>query len=394
MINPQKKNIAHLDLDCFFVSVERIQDPSLIGKPLVVGGTPSGRGVVASASYEARAFGVRSAMPTGQALRRCPQLIVVRGHYHLYSDYSDRLYHRLQDFTPVVERASIDEMYLDFTGTESLYHHDLPAIIRKLQELVASEFSLPCTISLASSKTIAKIATDHVKPNGIAVIPHGTEKEFLAPLPIGVIPGVGKVTEAALHRRGFRTVSDMQYLSVEEFTRLLGKHGVWLHRVVNGGGSETVIRHYERKSIGKEETFAHDTAEPSQLEKILFDLVESVCSRLRAKHWKTRTVTLKLRYSDFKTITRAETIKATNDDPVVFSTVRELLGQGYTRKLPLRLLGVQLSHFVDEKDPEPELFPSDDRRAHILAAVEKIRGKFGEDSIHVGGVSSGRDRGG
>jgi len=388
-MDTQKKNIAHLDLDCFYVSVERVKNPDLIGKPVVVGGTPSGRGVVASASYEARAFGVRSAMPAGQALRLCPHLIVVRGHYDLYTEYSDRLNDRMHDFTPVVERASIDEMYLDLTGTERMYHHDLPGLIAKLQRLVADEFRLPCTISLASSKTIAKIATDHVKPNGLAFVPHGTEKEFLAPLPIGVIPGVGKKTEAALHRKGFKLVSDMQNLSVGEFTRLLGKHGVWLHRVVNGGGSETVVRHYVRKSIGKEETFAHDTADRLQLEKILFDLVESVCSRLRAKHWKTRTVTLKLRYSDFKTITRAETIRASNDDPVVFDTARELFGHGYTRKLPLRLLGVQLSHFVDEQDPEPELFPSDDRRAHVLEAVEQIRGKFGEDSIHVGGVSSG-----
>ena len=387
----QKKNIAHLDLDCFFVSVERIEDPDLRGKPVVVGGTPSGRGVVASASYEARTFGVRSAMPTGQALRLCPHLTVVRGHYNLYTEYSDRLYKRLQDFTPVVERASIDEMYLDFTGTERLYHHDLPAVIRKLQKLVADEFQLPCTISLASSKTIAKIATDQVKPNGVAVVPDGTEKEFLAPLPIGVIPGVGKKTEAILQRKGFRLVSDMQRLSVREFTKLLGKHGVWLHRVVNGGGTETVVRHYERKSIGKEETFAHDTADRSQLERILFDLVESVCSRLRSKHWKTRTITLKVRYSDFKTITRAETLKATNDDPVVFSTACELLRHGYTRKLPLRLLGVQLSHFIDEQDPEPELFPLDERRAHVLEAVEEIRGKYGEDIIHVGGVSHDHD---
>ncbi len=384
----QKKNIAHLDLDCFYVSVERIKDPSLRGKPVVVGGTPTGRGVVASASYEARAFGVRSAMPTGQALRRCPQLTVVRGHYSSYSDYSDRLYKRMLDFTPVVERASIDEMYIDLTGTEKLYHYDLPGLIRRIQKLVADEFQLPCTISLASSKTIAKIATDQVKPNGIAIVPHGTEKSFLSPLPLSAIPGVGKKTEDVLRRKGFSLISDMQGLSVEEFTRLLGKHGVWLHRVVGGGGSETVVRHSTRKSIGKEETFAHDISDKSQLEGILFDLVESVCSRLRGKHWKTRTVTLKVRYADFKTITRAETIRATNDDPVVFLTVCELLGHAYTRKLPLRLLGVQLSHFVDELDPEPELFPSDTRRTQVLDAVEHIREKFGEDSIHVGGVSS------
>ncbi len=391
-MNQQSKQIAHLDLDCFYVSVERIANPSLIGKPVVVGGTPSGRGVVTSASYEARAFGVRSAMPAGQALRLCPQLIMVRGNFEQYADYSDRLHRWLSDFTPLVERASIDEMYLDFTGTEALYHHDLPGLIRKLQKLVAEEFHLPCTISLASSKTIAKIATDQVKPNGIAVVPHGDEKKYLAPLPLGVIPGVGKKTEAILQRRGFRTIADMQGLPVQDFTRILGKHGSWLFRVVNGGGSETVVKHSVRKSIGKEETFARDIGERPELEKILFSLVENVCARLRGKRWKTRTVTVKIRYADFKTITRANTIRPTNDDPVIFSTVRRLLADGYTRKLPLRLLGVQLSHFIGEEDPEPELFPLDDRRANVLEAVEHIRGKFGTGSIHIGGVPSRHNR--
>ena len=380
------RHIAHLDLDCFYVSVERVANPSLIGKPVVVGGTPSGRGVVASASYEARRFGVRSAMPTGRALRLCPSLIVVRGHYKSYSETSDRLYRRLKDFAPVVERASIDEFYLDLTGTESLYQHDLPAFLRFLQQLVADELKLPCTISLASSKTIAKIATDQVKPNGLAVVEHGREKQFLAPLPINVIPGVGPKTDEYLRKKGFTTVADLQALSSEQLTKLLGKHGTWLARVVQGGGSETVHHSYVRKSIGKEETFARDIGEAGRLEKILFSLVEDVCSRLRAKHWKTRTVTLKIRYSDFKTITRAETVPATNDDPAVFRTACALLRRGYTRKLPLRLLGVQLSHFLDEQDREPELFAATDRRAPVLDAVEKIREKFGDDVIHVGGA--------
>ena len=380
------RHIAHLDLDCFYVSVERIANPSLIGKPVAVGGTPSGRGVVASASYEARRFGVRSAMPTGRALRLCPSLIVVRGHYKSYSETSDRLYRRLKDFAPVVERASIDEFYLDLTGTEALYQHDLPALLRFLQQVVADEFRLPCTISLASSKTIAKIATDQVKPNGLAVVEHGREKQFLAPLPINVIPGVGPKTDEYLRKKGFTTVTDLQALSSEQLAKLLGKHGTWLSRVVQGGGSETVHHSYVRKSIGKEETFAHDIGEAGRLETILFSLVEDVCSRLRAKHWKTRTVTLKIRYADFKTITRAETVPATNDDPAVFRTACALLRRGYTRKLPLRLLGVQLSHFLDEQDRERELFAATDRRAPVLDAVEKIREKFGDDVIHVGGA--------
>lgn len=384
-MTPRERSIAHLDLDCFFVSVERTINPTLIGKPVVVGGTATGRGVVASASYEARKFGVRSAMPAGQALRLCPGLIIVPGSHHRYSEVSDALYQRMLDFTPVVERASIDEMYLDLTGTELLYKKDFPGLLRTIQETVRKEFSLPCTIALASNKTIAKIATDRVKPEGLSIIPLGTEKQFLAPLPIDVIPGIGAKTGELLRKKGFQTVADLQRASVEQLTRMLGKHGTWLHRVAQGGGSETVHDEIVRKSIGKEETFSHDTADRGELEKILFSLVEAVCDRLRRKQWKTRTVTLKLRYSDFKTITRAETIAPTDDDPIVFHAVRGLFRTAYTRKLPLRLLGVQLTHFVDPAQGDPGLFDDEPtKRDDVLEAVKKLRDKFGEKVIHVG----------
>ncbi|MBI4419108.1 MAG: DNA polymerase IV, partial [Ignavibacteriales bacterium] len=378
------RHIAHLDLDCFFVSVERIDNPSLIGKPVAVGGTPSGRGVVASASYEARKFGVRSAMPAGQALRACPDLMLIPGHYRRYAEISDSLFKHLHQFAPIIERASIDEMYLDLTGTEALYKNDFQGLIQTIQRSVRSEFSLPCTIALASNKTIAKIATDQVKPEGLCVVPAGREKAFLAPLPISVIPGVGKKTEAYLRKKGFATVADFQKSRLERLTALLGKHGVWLYRVAQGGGSETVHREYIRKSIGKEETFPHDSADKVDLERKLRLLVGNVCDRLRRKRWRTRTVTLKLRYSDFHTITRSETIAATNDDPVVFATVRQLFRRGYTRKLPVRLLGVQLSHFLDPSMETPELFDEPTRRDDVLDAVGKLRDRFGEEVIHVG----------
>ena len=377
------RHIAHLDLDCFFVSVERIDNPSLVGKPVAVGGTPSGRGVVASASYEARKFGVRSAMPAGRALRLCPNLLLVPGHYRRYGEISDALFRHLHQFAPVIERASIDEMYLDLTGTEMLYGKDFEGLIRNIQASVRREFSLPCTIAMASNKTIAKIATDQVKPEGLRVVPPGTEMAFLAPLPIGVIPGVGKKTEAYLNKKGFVAVSDLQNTPMERLTRLLGKHGVWLYRVAHGGGSETVHTEYVRKSIGREETFSHDTADKAELEKRLHSLVESVCDRLRRKHWKARTVTLKLRYSDFRTITRSMTIAPADDDPVVFQTARQLFRAGYTRRLPVRLLGVQLSHFSDPA-MEPELFSDGSRRGDVLDAVQKLRDRFGEEVIHVG----------
>lgn len=380
----QTKQIAHLDLDCFFVSVERIHDPSLIGKPVAVGGSPTGRGVVASASYEARAFGVRSAMSAQQALRLCPSLIFVRSRHGNYGKVSDELYHRMCELAPIVERASIDEMYLDFTGCEGLYGNDLPGFMRTLKELVWQEFTLPCSIALASNKTVAKIAVGTVKPSGLCIVPFGMEKQFLAPLPIGVIPGVGKKTEEILHRKGYKTVADIQAKPKDILITLLGVHGEWLHRVANGEGNDTVESEHTRKSIGREETFERDIDEVEELEKQLFALVEDVCSTLRGHGWKTRTITLKLRYSDFTTITRSKTIAASDHDPMIFSTVKEIFHKSWKKQSSVRLLGVQLSNFDEGEQLQLDLIPSDARRDKMLGAIEKIRGKFGDDVIHLG----------
>jgi len=380
----RNKQIAHLDLDCFFVSVERIKDRSLVGKPVVVGGAPGGRGVVASASYEARAFGVRSAMPTAQALRLCPQLVVVHSRHHDYGEISDRLYRRMCELAPVVERASIDEMYLDLTGCASLYGNDLPGFMKTLQTLVKAEFELPCSVALASSKTLAKIAVGTVKPSGVCVIPHGQEERFLAPLPIDVIPGVGKKTAEFLARRGFKCVADLQLITEEKLVQLLGAHGTWLYRVVHGFGSDEVSPEHDRKSISHEETFARDIGDRRKLEEILFSHVEDVCSSLRAKGWKARTVGLKLRYADFTTVTRARTVDATDDDPVVYRTVRELLRTAYGGGEPVRLIGVHLSNFDDATQLELPLLPHEEKRHEVLKAVDEIRAKYGDGVIHVG----------
>ena len=381
----RNRHIAHLDLDCFYVSVERIKNPSLNGKPVIVGGSPSGRGVVASASYEARKFGVHSAMPAGRALKLCPGLIIVQGHYSEYSDYSNRIYERMKEFSPVVERASIDEMYMDFTGCEHLYGDDLPGFMKKLQKDVWNEFTLPCTIALASNKVVAKIAAGTVKPNGVIHIPHGSEAGFLAPHPIEVIPGIGKKTSEFLRKKGFSLVADIQRTSLQDTVKLLGKHGIWIHNASHGRGTDTLTPEEGRKSISNEETFGHDIPDIPELEKRLFSLVESVCSSARSHRWKAHTITLKLRYLDFKTITRAESISPTNDDSVVFRTVKELLRKNYTRPLAVRLLGVKLSNFLEEEEAELPLF-AQGRRDPALTAVDKIREKYGDDVIHVGGA--------
>jgi len=378
------KQIAHLDLDCFFVSVERLKDPALIGKPVVVGGSPEGRGVVASASYEARRFGVRSAMSTGMALRLCPQLIVVHSRHHEYGEISDRLAARMEQIAPVVERASIDEMYMDFTGCESLYGRDLPGFMRVIQKLVADEFRLPCSIALATSKTLAKIAVGTVKPNGVCIVPAGQEEEFLAPLPIAVIPGVGAKTEEALQARGFKTISDLQKAAEERLTGILGVSGHWLFDVAHGRGSVSVSGDHTRKSISREETFAQDLRSLPELEKELHVLAEDVSASVREKGWRARTVQLKLRYADFSTITRAKTIDPTDDDPVIFETVRGLFRAAYDKRQAVRLLGVHLSNFDDATQMELPLNPQRGQREELLKAVDKIRARFGDDVIHVG----------
>jgi DNA polymerase-4 len=252
--------------------------------------------------------------------------------------------------------------------------------------MVLKEFLLPCTIGLASNKTIAKIAATSVKPAGVRFIPHGEEERFLAPLPIDALPGIGVKTAPRIRQKGFHLVSDLQALSRRQMVDLFGKTGEWLFDVAHGVGSATVHPDSVRKSIGREETFSHDLADREQLERILHELVEDVCATLRKKQWKTKTITLKLRYADFTTITRATTIEPTQDDAVVFESVRHMLHTAYTRKLPLRLLGVSLRNFVSAEQTELSLFAGPQVRDKMLDAVNEIRKKFGKDVIHVGGV--------
>ena len=380
----EKKYIAHLDLDCFFVSVERTKNPDLIGKAVIVGGSATGRGVVASASYEARKFGIHSAMPTARAQRLCPDLMIVSGRHGEYGRISRQLYERLCELAPRVERASIDEMNMDFTGCESLYHNDLPGFMKTIQRLVLDEFHLPCSIGLSSNKTIAKIAVNQVKPGGVIFIPHGTEASYLAPLHIGVIPGIGKKTESYLNRKGFHTIADIQKRTEKEILDILGKHGVWIYRVAWGHGSDEVGEGGDAKSISREETFAKDIASTKELEKIIYELTEDVCRRLRKHGWKTGTITLKLRYSDFTTLTHAESIEPTNDDAIIARTARALLHAAYTRTLPVRLIGVRLTNFVEQDQMELSLFPGEQKKQELLRIMDSLRKRFGDEVIHLG----------
>lgn len=385
-MSEHKKFIAHLDLDCFFVSVERIKDPSLIGKPVAVGGVGR-RGVVSSASYEARKFGVRSAMPMGQALDLCPQLIVVHGSHGEYGKISKRLYKFVCDYAPIVQQASIDEMYMDFTGCEKLYNNDLPGLMRTLQALVKKEFSLPCTIALSSNKIISKIATGCMKPEGLIIIEHGLEKEFLAPLDISVIPGVGAKTEKELRKYNFNIIRDIQKAKPETIEAILGDHGRYFYRTAMGLGNDILDVEWKRKSISNENTFMENISDKNELLKNLFELTESVCYNTRRYGWKGKTVKLKLRYSDFSTLTRNITLKEpTNDDRIVFDAVKTIFLKAYTRKSPIRLLGVGLTQFSESKKETLSMFAADEKRSQVLHAVDKLRKRFGDDSIHTGRI--------
>ena len=379
-----KTNIAHIDLDCFFVSVERILNPFLIGKPVVVGGSADGRGVIASASYEARKFGIRSAMSTAQALRLCPHLIVVHGHHSEYSSYSNRLYKRMLDIAPIVERASIDEMYLDFTGCESLFKNDLPGYMIELHQIVLKEFNLPCTIALASNKLVAKIAANQVKPNGVTFIPHGAEENYLAPLPIGVIPGVGKKTEEILKRNGFQIVEDLQKANPKSLQNLLGVNGDWIYKASHGIGSSLLEVEHTAKSISKVETFPKDISETAELEKILHELVQSVSCSLRDKSWKASVITVKYRTSDFKTYSKQRKTEPTNFDPDIFDIAKSMLGQLHDGNRKVRLIGVGLSGFVSDSQLSPDLFSNTEKQDSAMKALDSLRKKFGDDAIKIG----------
>ncbi|MDP2037204.1 MAG: DNA polymerase IV [Ignavibacteria bacterium] len=378
------KTIFHLDLDAFFVSVERLFDPSLIGKPVILGGDPiKGRGIVTTCSYEARAYGLHSAMPIKTAYRLCPNGIYIRGRHKEYSKYSKAVRQILECYAPVIQQCSIDEFSMDFTGCERIYG-SLFMFASKIQKEISDKLGLPSSIGIGSNKTIAKIASDFNKPNGITYVLHGMEKEFLAPMPVQTIPGIGKVSQKMLNSRGFNKLEQLSSLSTETLTRIFGKYGEYLWRKSNGLGSDEFHFDHLRKSISHETTFHHDGCNTEVLEKILFELTESVCQNLRNKNWLASTVCVKVRYSNFKTITRDKTIIATDDDKEVYQTVLQLFRRCYTPRAEVRLLGVRLNNFTYFAEQANLFENSNKSRKEMFDAVKRIRDKYGYKSIKVG----------
>lgn len=385
--------IAHFDLDSFFVSVERIYNPDLAKKdnrgkmpPVVVGGSADKRGVVASASYEAREYGVRSAMPMKTALRLCPHLVIVKGRHGSYSEISSKIVKRLHDFVPVIEQTSIDEGYMDFTGCEKLFNNDFQAALKMLQELIEKEFQLPISFGMGSTRIIAKIASGKAKPKGILIVQPGNEEKFLGNLQIGEVPGIGPKTGEKLKQRGYTKVSQLQQLTENELKQLLGKYGEDLYRIVHAKSSSTLIPEHERKSISSEETFAENIAPGADFESLFAPHIEEICHRLRKSGKKARTVTIKIRYKDFSTITRSQSLPPTNDDAIVKKTTLILFTASYDHKTSVRLIGVGLSNLTETNEPM-ELFQTHtSRRESVIQTVDSIRRKYGIDAIKLGAI--------
>jgi DNA polymerase-4 len=392
------KTFFHVDMDAFFVSVEELYDPALKGKAVVVGGRPNERGVVSAASYAARAYGVHSAMPLRHAYRLCPHAVFVEGHPDRYRDYSRRIFAILEAFTPLLSMASVDEAYLDMTGTERLHGPPLRAA-HLLHERVRAETDLNCSIGISRARMVAKVASDAAKPNGILWVLPGQEAAFLAPLEVRRIPGVGKVMERDLHACGIRRVGDLALLSEQFLKERFGEWGLALagkSRGLDVGGwfDSEVGSHEDPKSISHEHTFSEDTADDTRLQATIARLSEQVARRLREHALFARTVQLKLRFSDFSTITRAQSLDhATQLDKEILDVVRALLAANRPPDAKVRLLGVHTSGFTHDTG-QLNLIDQEktDRWRRAMGAVDDIRDRYGEDSVALLRAMQGRYR--
>jgi len=381
------RTVFHVDMDAFFVSVEELFEPALKGKPVVVGGQGHERGVVSAASYEARKFGVHSAMPLRTAARLCPQATFVDGHPDRYRDYSEMVYRVLESFSPQVEMVSIDEAYVDMTGTARLHGPPMLAA-HKLHASMKNHTQLNCSIGIGASRLIAKVCSGKAKPHGVLYAIPGGEAKLLAPLDVRDIPGVGKVMEQKLRCLGIRTVGDMAALDDRLLERYFGKWGMALAGKARGEDAGawfagTIGQAEPAKSISHEHTFNLDTANVEQIKATLMRLSEMVGRRLREQRFRARTVQLKLRYKDFTTITRARTLHVpTQLDNEIFHEIDRLFDSNWQKGAEIRLLGVQASSFAEPTAQSDFLSDRDRGRwQQALSAVDRVRDRFGESSV-------------
>jgi DNA polymerase-4 len=387
---PPDAAILHVDMDAFFVSVELLERPDLVGKPVVVGGRPDQRGVVTAASYEARKFGIQSAMPLRTAGRLCPHAVFLDGHHERYGEWSDRIAAILVRYSPVVEMTSIDEAYLDLAGTERLHGAPLVAA-HKLHCEIWERTGLPSSMGLASTRLVAKVASEQAKPRGLLWVPPGSEAAFLATLPVRKIPGIGKVTEAALRGLNIETVRQLADVPQERLEEVFGQWGTALHRKARGLDSFEFFVDAEPKSISHNRTFGEDTDEVALLHSTLSFLAQKATKRLRDAGLHARTVTLTIRYAGFETHTRARTLPDPTDlDTVVVATSKQLFKANWDRRRKVRLLGVALSHFTQGSQQLDLLDAGRRERLERLArATDKLRERFGFSKVQLGGSLRG-----
>ncbi len=383
---PLHATILHVDMDAFFVSVELLERPELRGKPVVVGGRPDQRGVVSAASYEARKYGIQSAMPLRTAGRLCPHAVFLDGHHEKYSEWSDRVASILAAFSPIVEMVSIDEAYLDLGGTERLYGPPLAAADKLLRAITRST-GLPCSGGLATTRLVAKVASDQGKPRGLVWVVPGMEARFLAPLPIRKIPGIGEVTERALRALGIETVEQLATHEQEKLEKIFGQWGTALFRKARGGDAYEFLIDAEPKSISHNHTFGEDTGDLAEMEVLLSHLSQKACKRLREAGLFARTLTLTIRYAGFETYTRSKTVQEpVHLDTDIHAIFLEQFRTHLDRKRKVRLLGVALAalcHGAKQLD----LLEADRREKldRLTKAADQLRDKYGFGSVQFGG---------
>ncbi len=373
----EARNIVHLDLDSFFVSVERLRNSGLTGKPVIVGGS-SDRGVVAACSYEARAFGVKSAMPMKLARRLCPDAIIVRGDMDVYSKYSRMVTDVIKDNAPLYEKASIDEHYIDVSGMDRFF--GCLGWTRELKKNIIRETGLPISFGLSVNKTVSKMATDEGKPNGELQVEKEKVQSFLDPLSIQKIPGVGTKTFLLLRSMGLYTIETMRNIPLEMMEKVLGEHGISLWKKANGIDHSPVVPFHEQKSISTEMTFDKDTIDIKRISDVITTMIGNLCFELRKQEKLTSCISVKIRYSNFDTHLKQRRISYTSFDHVLLREAKELFKQVYERRMLIRLIGVKFSQLVSGTQ-QINMFEDTGELVSLYQATDRIKRRFGEKAV-------------
>ena len=369
--------IAHFDLDSFFVSVEILKDPSLKGKPVIVGGQNE-KGIVTTCTYEARKFGVHSAMPMKTAMRLCPQAIVVPGTYSEYSRYSKWVTDIIASKAPLFEKASVDEFYIDLQGMDTFF--DPLKWTIELRELIMNETGLPISFGIAKNKMVAKMATNEAKPNGFLQVPLGKEKEFLAPLEVNKIPGVGEQSNKILEFHQIKLIRDIHNSTPEKLEKLLGKWGYELWNKAQGNHTSTIEEYREPKSISTENTFEENVIDVELLMNEIVRMTEKICFELRKEERVAGCVTIKIRYPDFETTSRQASIPYTSADDEIIPVAKALFHKLYRKGKPIRLLGVKISDFNNDA-LQTNLFHDTERKNVLYKTLDEVKNRFGKSSV-------------